>query len=443
MSIKMSKNWNAVIGDVVAGRWKDPETGKPASLPFEAIELAETTQGREAELLAPLKLGKRLAVVSDVNTVEVMGRRVARALAADATVDEIVLPDGIECDEDTIARVGELTRHADGVVAVGSGVLNDCCKHATFLDGRRYAVFGTAASMNGYGASTASVTLRSRLKTSLPSHAPRGVFLDLGVSAAAPAWLSAAGLGDSLCRPTAQIDWWASHKLFDTYYSATPYALQAGEEEPMLEQAPGLARHEIEAAGALQRVLTLCSMGISFTGVSHHGSMGEHQISHWVDMFAGEDHPGTTHGQQVGVASLVMARLQHKLLALDTPPEVRATKVDEAAMLKRYGAELGALCIAETRKTAMDEQGAAAFNRRLAQLWPTLRPELRAMALPVARMEAALKAAGGPTNAAELGLPRAIWHDAIRYSREIRGRWSFINLAADSGLLDEFLEGEF
>ena len=107
----------------------------------------------------------------------------------------------------------------DGVVAVGSGVLNDSCKHATFLDGRRYAVFGTAASMNGYGASTASVTLASGLKTSLPSHAPRGIFLDLAVSAAAPTWLSAAGLGDSLCRSTAQIDWWASHRLFGTFYS--------------------------------------------------------------------------------------------------------------------------------------------------------------------------------------------------------------------------------
>lgn len=436
------RNWNAVIEDVVAGRWRDPETGKPAILPFEAIDLSETTDGREADLIAPLKLGKRLAVVSDVNTVEVLGRRVAKALGSIAAIDEVVLPAGIQCDEDIIARVGELTRHSDGVVAVGSGVLNDCCKHATYLDGRRYAVFGTAASMNGYGASTASVTLRSGLKTSLTSHAPRGIFLDLAVSAAAPAWLSAAGLGDSLCRPTAQIDWWASHRLFGTFYSSTPYALQASEEEPMLQQAPGLARHEIEAAGALQRVLTLCSVGVSFTHVSHHGSMGEHQISHWVDMFADKDHPGTTHGQQVGVASLVMARLQHAILARGTPPRIQATRVDEAAMMKRYGAELGPLCIAEMRKTALDEKGAANFSERLAELWPTLRPQLQAMELPVWRMQAALEAAGGPTTAAELGLPRHVWHDAIRYSRQIRGRWSFVNLAADSGLLEDFLDGE-
>jgi glycerol-1-phosphate dehydrogenase [NAD(P)+] len=435
-------NWNALIEDVVAGRWRDPETGRPASLPFDAIDLSESTEGREAELVAPLRLGSRVAVVSDVNTVEVLGRRVARALRSIATVDEVVLPEGLECDEATIADIRERTRAADGLVAVGSGVLNDSCKHASFLDRRPYAVFGTAASMNGYGASTASVTLQSGLKTSLPSHAPRGVFLDLGVSAAAPSWLSAAGLGDSLCRSTAQTDWWASHRLFGTRYSTTPYALQAADEGPMVDKAEGLARHDVTANGALQRVLTLCSVGVCFTGVSHHGSMGEHQISHWVDMFAGEHHPQTTHGQQVGVASVLMARLQHRIMAMDAAPAVRPTVVDEGAMMRRYGPQLGPLCIAETRKTALDGPAADAFNRKLAEIWPSLKAELQPMAMPVERMEAALRAAGGPTTAAELGLPRGVWHDAVRYSREIRARWSFVNLAADAGLLDDFLEGE-
>jgi glycerol-1-phosphate dehydrogenase [NAD(P)+] len=436
------RNWNALIEDVVAGRWTDPETGRPARLPFETILLTETTEGQEADLVAPLKLGQTLAVVSDVNTVEAMGRRVAQALGQRWTVREIVLPDGIECDEATIAEVGERTRGADGVVAVGSGVLNDTCKHATFLDGRPYAVFGTAASMNGYGASTASVTLKSGLKTSLPSHAPRGIFLDLGVSARAPSWLAAAGLGDSLCRSTAQVDWWASHRLFGTMYSRTPYALQAADEPDMYATAPGLRTGDVTAVGVLQRVLTLCSVGVCFTNVSNHGSMGEHQISHWADMFAGDHHPGTVHGQQVGVASLVMARLQAQILAMDMPPRVKPTVVDEAAMRRRYGAELAPLCVAEMHKTALSPDQAEDFNRRLAELWPALKRELAPMQVPVDTMKAALIAAGGPTTGTELGFPLPVWHDAIRFSREIRGRWSFLNLAADAGLLDELLEGE-
>jgi glycerol-1-phosphate dehydrogenase [NAD(P)+] len=436
-------NWNALIEDVVAGRWLDPETGRPAALPFEAIELVETTEGAEADLIARLDLGRRLAVVSDANTVEVMGRRVARALRAIATVDEVVLPAGLHCDEETVRLVGERTRHADAVVAVGSGVINDSCKHATFLDGRPYAVFGTAASMNGYGATTASVTLASGLKASLPSHAPRGIFLDLAVSAAAPTWLSAAGFGDCLCRSTAQIDWWTSHRLFGTRYSGTPYALQAADEAPMLDHSPGLARHDLAAVGYLQRVLTLCSIGVAFTGISHHGSMGEHQISHWVDMFAGDRKEWhTTHGQQVGVASLVMARLQARLLALATPPVVRPTPVDEPAMLRRYGPQLGPLCLAEMRKTALDAAGAERFNRHLSAIWPALRAELAPMAIPADEIEARLRAIGAPTTGEALGLSADTWRDAIRGSREIRGRWSFVNFAADAGLLEGFLETE-
>jgi len=436
------RNWNALIEDVVAGRWTDPETGRPAEVPFDTILLAESLDGREADVVAPLRLGGRLTVVSDENTLEAMGRRVASRLKGIAAVQEVVLSGDIACDEPTVARIQELTRHADALVAVGSGALSDSCKYATYLDGRPYAVFGTAASMNGYAASTASVTLANGFKTSLPAHAPRGVFLDLRVSAAAPSWLSGAGLGDSLCRSTAQIDWWASHRLLGTPYFRTPYLLQEREEQPMIEAAPDLARGDVDAVGILQRVLTLGGLGVCFTGMSNHGSMGEHQVSHWIDMFAGDRHPGTVHGQQVGVASLALARLQSRILALETPPAVRPTVVDEAGMLARYGREIGPLCLAEYRRKALGPGEAEAFNARLAELWPQLRRELAAFALPVETMRGALAAAGAPTSAHEMGLDPDLWRSALKYAREIRSRWSFLDLADDAGLLDDFLEEE-
>lgn len=433
-------DWNELISDVVAGRWKDPTTGKAASVPFETIRIEEDLDGGEADVLAPLNLGKRIAVVSDVNTQEAMGRRVAKHLKALGTIDELVLPAHIHCDEPTIAMVKEKTRHADAVIAVGSGALSDTCKYATFKDGRKYATFGTAASMNGYAASTASVTLANGYKTSLPAHAPRGIFLDLKVTANSPHWLSAAGLGDSLCRPTAQVEWWASHRLFGTFYSSVPYTLIGAAEQQMIDSAPGLSKHEIAANGHLHRVLTLCGLGVCFTGISHHGSMGEHQVSHWIDMFAGKAHPGTTHGQQVGVASLAIARLHHELLALDTPPLIKATHIDEREFIDRYGQEIGRMCYAEAKKKSFDRAGAEAFNRKLADMWPQLREELKPMLMDPAAMKAAIAAAGGPTTASELGLPRKLWRDAMKFARDVRNRWSFLDLADDAGLLDDFLD---
>jgi glycerol-1-phosphate dehydrogenase [NAD(P)+] len=438
----MARNWNHRIEDVIAGRWKDPETGKPASVPFETILIEEDLDGREAELVKSLKLGDRVTVVADHNTWDVMGQRVKKALEGHMTVYEYVLRPDIHCDEPTIASIMEQTADSDALIAVGSGSLQDAVKFATFKDGRSFCTFGTAASMNGYAATTASVTLENGLKTSLPAHAPRGIFLDLKVSAAAPSWLSAAGLGDSLCRPVAQADWWLSHRLFDTRYSATPYALQEGEEGPMIAHAAGLATHDLESNGILQRVLTLAGLGVCFTGVSNHGSMGEHSISHWLDMFAGEAHPGTTHGTQVGVASISLARLQLKLLAMESAPQIQPTLIDEKAMTERYGTELAPLCIAESRKKAIDIANVAAFNAKLAEIWPALRAEILPMLLPVETMVGALKAAGGPTSATEMGLDVAIYRSALKYAREVRNRYSFLDLADDAGLLDEFIESE-
>ena len=39
------------------------------------------------------------------------------------------------------------------------------------------------------------------------------------------------------------------------------------DEAPMLDRSAGLARHDLEAVGYLQRVLTLCSIGVAFTGI--------------------------------------------------------------------------------------------------------------------------------------------------------------------------------
>ncbi len=435
-----TNNLNALIEDVVTGRWIDPETGRPGQVPCRMIELADSLDGGEADYVATMDIGPAPVVVSDENTHEAMGRRVARALKA--IHSEIVLPGDTHPDEATVADLRRRLAAASGVVAVGSGSLTDCCKYAAHLDGKPLVTFGTAASMNGYAAETASIMLSSGLKASLPATAPRGLFLDLTVSAEAPAWLSAAGLGDSLCRSTAQIDWWTSHRLFGSSYSVTPYALQAESEAEMMKTAGGLGIGDLTAVGHLQRVLTLCGLGVCFTGSSHHGSMGEHLISHWIDMFAGDRHPGTSHGQQVGIASLAMARLQQDILSRETPPHVMPTRIDQADLDRRYGAELGGLCAVEMQKKALDQAAADALNAKLGDMWPSLRRETQAFAVSVAEMERTLSAAGGPTTAAELGLARDIWADAIRYAREIRGRWSFLDLAADADLLDGFVAHE-
>lgn len=434
-------NWTALIDDLVAGRWINPLTGAAVKVPYDSIVIEDSLEGREAELVASLKLGHRLAVVGDQATYEAMGARIASALRELGPVETIVL-ERPHADMAEVRSLTEKLRGFDGVVAVGSGTVNDLCKYVTGLDGRRYCVFATAASMNGYTSSTASLTLDSGLKVSLPSHTPAGFFVDLKVSAAAPPFLAASGFADCLARSVAQTDWWMSHRLLGTAYYQEPYTIQAADEIELNKRAGNLPKGDIEAMGYLYRVLTLCGLGISFTGISHHGSMGEHQISHYIDCFAGARHPGSLHGQQVGIASLSMARLQQQMLAADRPSSIRATNIDVAGMKRRFGEEVALQCLAELQQKAFDRDGAVAFNRKLDDSWPELRRELAAFTIPVDEMKRLLSAAGGATTAAELGVPIDFYREAIVHCREMRNRFSFLDIAADDGTLDAFAKGE-
>lgn len=438
---KPDGGWTALIDDIVAGRWVNPDTGALAKVPYESIVFSESLDGAEADLVAHLGFGGRLAIVADEATYDAMGGRVARALRGLGSIEAVVLHHP-HADMASVADLEARLAAFDGVVAVGSGTLNDLCKFVTGRSGRRYCVFGTAGSMNGYTSTTASITLDSGLKVSLPSHAPAGFFVDLAVNAAAPTHLTAAGFGDCLVRSVAQVDWWMSHRLLGTSYTDLPYLLQDADERILNAHAADLARGDIAAVGTLFRVLTLCGLGVSFTGTSNHGSMGEHQISHYIDCFAGARHPGTLHGQQVGVAALTMARLQQAMLARESPPVLRPTRIDEAGMVRRMGATVASQCLAEFRRKALDAAGAEALNARLAALWPALRQELAAFIIPAAEMERLLAAAGGPVTAAELGVAPDLYREAVLHAREMRNRFSFLDLAADAGLLDAFVAGE-
>ena len=433
--------WNALIDDIVAGRWTNPETGKLATVPYESIVIDESLDGAEADLIADLKLGERFTIVADPDTWDAMGARVAKALGRLGPVDSVIL-DHPHADMATVAALEERLKGADGVVAVGSGTINDLTKFVTGRTGRRYAVFATAGSMNGYTSTTASITLENGLKVSLPSHAPAGFFVDLGVSASAPSYLSAAGFADCLVRSVAQVDWWMSHRLLGSVYSTVPYLIQEKDEAELNARAAGIAAGDVAANGYLYRVLTLCGLGVYFTGMSHHGSMGEHQVSHYIDCFAGDRHPGTLHGQQVGVATLTMARLQRLFLDRDEPPVIRPTRIDPEGMARRMGADVAAQCFQEIQPKIFDEAGAAQFNEKLAELWPTLRKELEAFAIPVPEMERLLAATGGPMTAGDLGLPVDFYREAVLHCREMRNRFSFLDIAADAGVLEDFVAGE-
>ena len=64
-------------------------------------------------------------------------------------------------DDATVAAVAEALHGHSGILAVGSGTVNDEAKRASSERGVPYVVCGTAASMNGYASAIAAESLLS------------------------------------------------------------------------------------------------------------------------------------------------------------------------------------------------------------------------------------------------------------------------------------------
>lgn len=428
------------IDDLLGECWREPASGRAVRLPIRRVAIEPSLDGGEADLIAPLALGSRLALLSDPNTWEALGRRVARALASIATVDSVVV-EKPRADLGTAQELAKRARFADGLIAVGSGTINDLAKYLAFQSGRRYAVFATAPSMNGYVTATASLA-RDGFKTTLTTRPPVAALFDLAVLREAPLRLIRAGLGDSICRTTAQTDWLLGHLLHGAAYDETPYLLQAEDEAALLDAAPALGERDLAAIATLTRTLVLAGLGMGIVGSSHPGSQSEHLISHYLDMMAGAAHPGSLHGEQVGVATLSVSRLQNALLGAERAPVLRPTRIDEAAVLRRFGPDLGRQCLAELNPKALDPAAAERLSAKLAGDWAAITGRVRRTMLPTSRLRAAMTAAGAATTAADLGLSPDLYRDALRHAREIRNRFTILDLAADAGLLERFVAGE-
>jgi glycerol-1-phosphate dehydrogenase [NAD(P)+] len=424
----------AVLAGVCAGTWLDPDDGRPLAAPPLRVTIARGVVARSRELVAELGLGARLAIVSDRTTHALAGAAIERALAGAVAVTPIVLDADVEADLATSRRVQAACAGADALVAVGSGTVNDLCKHAAATLGRPYAVFGTAPSMNGYTSTNAAITVDGH-KQSLPATLARGVFLDLDVLAAAPARMIRAGLGDSLCRSTAEADWRLSHCLLGTPFRRAPFAMLAPDEALLLDDPASLLSGDPAAMEPLARTLVLSGLGMTLCGGSQPASQGEHLVSHYLDMFAPPTRPACLHGEQVAVATLALARLQARML--DAPaPRLRPCAVDRAALAARFGEHVGGSCWDAFAPKALTPARAATLSERLATHWSAWRDDIAAATLGAGRLEAAMAKAGVPRTAAAIGVDDAFFEEALTHARFLRDRYTFLDLADDAGRLD-------
>ena len=334
----------------------------------------------------------------------------------------------------------------DGILAVGSGVINDLCRFAASRLGKPYAILATAPSMDGF-ASTVSPLIIGSLKTTYPAVSPVAILSDPAVLAAAPMPMIAAGFGDTLGKHTALADWAVAHIVNGEYLCPSIVGMVRESLRRCTQGADGYPRRDPEAVGNLMDALVLTGVAMSFSGNSRPASGAEHHISHYLEMqrlFAHER--PDPHGVTVGIGTVISLKLYAMLAALSLDfgrAKRHGEAFDRAAwaddIRRCYGSAADGVLALERSAGKNAAEGHARRLAAIEQNWGALRDVAAALPAPE-EAERLLSALGAPTRPAQLGIERGTIRDAIVYSKELRDRYVVTQLLWDLGLLEEYAD---
>lgn len=371
------------------------------------------------------KSSSNLCVVDDANTSSALGDRVFAAIKSSNDNEHITFREKLEPSDENISLIRKCSQKCDAIIAVGSGTINDLCKYASFLDGKPYIIFPTAASMNGYLSANASIITKGNRVTQ-PAHLPLAVFADIDVINSAPIRLNRSGLGDSIARPTAQADWLLSHLLTNSNYDEAPFALLAEHEEEVFANAAGISACDYSTTQKLLEMLLLSGLGMTIAGGSYPASQGEHMIAHTYHMLcdnlAANQNIFSLHGEEIAITALYMANLQQNLLR--TRPKLRNEVFNNKKMEDLFGTAL----TEELLDSFSKKQTRCASVEISTPLWETIRDRIEKIHLSPTRIEEILGAAGLSITTESIGWNSELFATACNFARFTRERFTFLDL---------------
>ncbi len=400
-------------------------------------------------------LGKKALIVADGNTWVAAGEKVWSYFKGA----------GIECRKHLF---GMEEFHADSIysdeigaeldefpsipVAVGSGVINDLCKLAAFRHNVPYMVVATAASVDGYSSSGASITVDGA-KMTIECKAPKVILADTNVLASAPKEMTAAGYADLAAKIPAGGEWMIAD-LFGTE-PIVPEAWKILYEilPEMIADPEGIAAGNPESVGILFAGLTLSGIAMQVAHSSRPASCAEHLYSHWLDM-TGHTFNGKlqSHGFQVGVGTLTTCAFFDELLKMDL------SEIDVEACVEKWPAleeeqrrareifkdfpvpELG---YTEITKKYNDKETVRRQLELIKNNWHEFKKKLRKQVYSFDKMQNMFSIAGAPTCPEDIGITRNQMRYLTDFVQLMRWRINMLDLAKRGCFYDRLVDGVF
>ena len=382
-------------------------------------------------------------LVADRNTYAVLGQQVEVALrSAGLAVEVIVLPGGeVVPDEGRIVHILMRAPVQTCYLAVGSGVITDLTRFVSYHTRNRFISLPTAPSMDGYATSSNALTIGG-LKQSIAGQAPEAIFCDIGTLAAAPRPLIAAGLGDTLAKFTSVNDLRLGHLLWDERWDEAIGQRMENLAHAALVRGDEIARADADAVALLTRSLLDSGLEMAAFGSSAPGGGSEHHISHcWEMRMLQAKLPPLLHGLKVGVGTVVVAGWYARLREMSWIRQLAAWPAHPCPTRRRpRRSSTPSTARSPIRSSRSKHSSSAcrperwsALKQRILDRWDDVQATAARVPAPEA-IAAALRSAGGPATAPELGLSEAETELATDYGHFTRPRFTIAKLRLLLGL---------
>lgn len=413
----------------------DCECGKTHIIPTRYMVYDNQVPEKLPGILSQFITSRKIALLADTRTYKVLGSELSHRLQqADWSVQEIIVPDPLSgypvCDDITQEKIAAEMGDVDGILAVGSGVVNDLSKWTAYDKNIPYACVATAASMNGYtSANVASIV--NGLKTIVYARAPVAVLAMPEIIENAPYEMTSAGLGDVLAKPVSTADWIMNNFLFDEYYCQRCTQMITDLEPKYFDNPEGIKERNGDAVGALYNALLYSGIAMTMAGTSAPASGGEHMLSHTLDMMSlvdGEEHD--LHGRQVGLGTMFASALYQRMFQM----EKVSCKLSPDAIDRKFWDKLA---------DSVGEQ----YNQKLPDLktmrdklsdndnWRELLNRVKDKVRSPKEIRDCLHRAGAAYRIEDIGCSKSRMRDAVMHMHEIRKRCTVVDLAWVVGIL--------
>jgi glycerol-1-phosphate dehydrogenase [NAD(P)+] len=412
--------------------------------PIKEILIEENLIEKAAILLDGIGFkNKKILLITDQNIYPNIGSKIADSLALKS--NQILILQTPKADQKTVLEIANHAKNFDLIVAVGSGVINDLCKSASFDLKIPYVIFGTAPSMNGYASANASITVEGsylggaslpkknhwqmmgvhNYKTSISAHLPSAIYLDLDVLKNSPMRLIRSGIGDSLCVSTCHFDWLLSHLLLGTYFDETAFDLLKPFYQDLTRGAFDFPSKEF--VEILAKTLIISGIGMHINKGSYPASQAEHLIAHYIEILHPKTASKSYHGEQIAITTLTTNSIQERLLDKENL-QIKPTNFDKNHLTNIFGEDLGNHFFCEVSKKAIDENLAKKINQNLQKNWQEMRQELRKTFIAKNDLLKSYDQFDLPKSSTQIDWSKEIYGDAINNAHLIRDRFTCLDL---------------